>query len=225
MIKALFSTKHSKFVLLCFIPVTITSVAVQLMNNNGTDKWLRMIWNFFLAAIPVYMALLASNYYKEGKRGFTALFSVLWLLFFPNTMYMLTDFKYLSYFDFDYWAVYDIVDYNAAPWVLLINLVICVTAGVLCGTMSMELMADIVSDKLSKKAVIPFLTVVSALSSFGIYIGRFARLNSWDILLPQKLFDDTMMVMTPFAPLYIFIFTVMTMFLYGAYYFIKRILK
>ena len=218
MIKSILKSTQSVFVLVSFVFVTVTTVAVFL--NDTTDiKWLRMIWNYFLAVIPVYMALFSRYYSKLEKRVPTVAFSLLWLLFFPNAFYMLTDFKYLSKISFYLWDVYEKVGVNLTPWILLLNLVVSITAGVIAGIISLEIIHKILKENFGNKISWVIVTFLMILTSFGVYIGRFARLNSWDIINLEKLFDDIMSVMTPFAPVFILIFTLMTMTLYCGYYF------
>ena len=223
MIKSILNSKYSKFIIASFVPVIISTVAVFLCDLENI-RWLRMVWNYFLAVIPVYMALLANNYYVENKKPAFVFFSILWLLFFPNSIYMLTDFKYLCTYDLELWSYFRILGENIALWILLANLVISITLGVLAGLVSLNLMHKILKDKFSKSFSWILIAVVSLISSFGVYIGRFARLNSWDIVLPEKLFDDTIRVMTPFAPVFILIFTIITLLLYMGYYFFIRII-
>lgn len=218
MIKSILKSTQSVFVLVSFVFVTVTTVAVFL--NDTTDiKWLRMIWNYFLAIIPVYMALFSRHYSKLEKRVPTVAFSLLWLLFFPNAFYMLTDFKYLSKISFYLWDVFEKIGGNLTPWILLLNLVVSVTAGVIAGIISLEIIHKILKENFGNKISWVIVVFLMILTSFGVYIGRFARLNSWDIINLEKLFDDIMSVMTPFAPVFILIFTLMTMTLYCGYYF------
>lgn len=218
MIKNILKSTQSIFILVSFIFVTATTVAVYL--NDTTDiKWLRMIWNYFLAVIPVYMALLSRYYSNLEKRVPTVIFSLLWLLFFPNAFYMLTDFKYISKINLYLWDVYEKIGGNLTPWILLLNLVISITAGVIAGIISLEIIHKLLKENFSGKVSWFIVTFLMILTSFGVYIGRFARLNSWDILNLEKLFDDIMSVMTPFAPVFILIFTFITMSLYCCYYF------
>lgn len=218
MIKKLLKSPQSVFVTVSFILVIVTTVAVFI--NDTTDiKWLRMIWNYFLAVIPVYMALLSKYFSDLEKRVPAVAFSVLWILFFPNAFYMLTDFKYISKINFPLWNVYSEIGSNLTPWILLTNLVISVTAGVIAGIISLEIIHKILKENLGSKVSWIVVTLLMILTSFGVYIGRFARLNSWDILNLEKLFDDIMSVMTPFAPVFILIFTFITMCLYCCYYY------
>jgi len=95
----------------------------------------------------------------------------LWLIFYPNAPYMLTDLQDLARRT------------GGAPlWYDVIIVVWCSWTGMLLGVISLYLMHDIVLRKVGRAAGWIFVFVISGLSSFGIYIGRFVRLNSWDIL-------------------------------------------
>jgi uncharacterized membrane protein len=95
----------------------------------------------------------------------------LWLIFFPNAPYMLTDLQDLTRVT------------NSAPlWYDVIIVVWCSWTGMLLGVISLYLMQDIVLRTFGRAAGWIFVLVISGMSSFGIYIGRFVRLNSWDIL-------------------------------------------
>lgn len=52
----------------------------------------------------------------------------------------------------------------------------------LLGVVSLYLMQDIITRTFGRFIGWAFVFLISAASSFGIYIGRFVRLNSWDIL-------------------------------------------
>ena len=72
---------------------------------------------------------------------------------------------------------------NDAPlWYDVIIVVWCSWTGMLLGLISLYLMQDIVVRTFSRFAGWAFIFIILPLSSFGIYIGRFVRLNSWDIL-------------------------------------------
>ncbi len=50
------------------------------------------------------------------------------------------------------------------------------------GFVSLYLMQSVVERMLGRPASWLFIAAVAALSGFGIYLGRFMRFNSWDIL-------------------------------------------
>ena len=221
-IKDILKSKVSKFVILSFIPVAVSTIIVFL-NDIEDIMWLRMGWNYFLAVIPVYMALFAKYFSESGKRIKEFVFMLLWLLFFPNSIYMITDYKYLSEFDFELWDVFTEIGTNISPWLLASNLVISITSGILVGLMSLEIIHNLLKKQFSSKLCWGIVAGISLLSSFGVYIGRFARLNSWDIINPIKIIVKSFEVMTPFAPIYILIFTILTLVLYIGYrYFIYQ---
>lgn len=224
LIKSILSTKISRFIIISFIFVIVSTVAVFLKSLSDI-LWLRMVWNYFLAVIPAYMALFALHFSEKGKRIQEFIFMLLWLLFFPNSLYMITDYKYLSNYNIDLWGNFTAVSDNLAPWILLANLIISVTLGILVGLMSLEIIHNLLKKQYSGKVCWCIITVISLLSSFGIYIGRYARLNSWDIINPVKIILKSLDVLTPFAPIYILIFTLLTMILYCGYRYFLYTLK
>ena len=66
----------------------------------------------------------------------------------------------------------------------------CALTGLVVGFLSLYLMHVVVSQTVGQLAGWGFIAGVAALSSFGVYLGRFVRLNSWDLLVqPGKLYD------------------------------------
>jgi len=140
---------------------------------SESGRHLGLIWNLFLAWIPFILSYVA---HATSWRRVTLYFiipfiALLWLIFFPNAPYMLTDLQDLSR------------GAGGAPlWYDVIIVVWCSWTGMLLGVISLYLMQDVVHRTFGRSAGWVFVFVISALSSFGIYIGRFVRLNSWDIL-------------------------------------------
>ena len=93
----------------------------------------------------------------------------------------------------------------------------------LLGVISLYLMQDIIHRAFSRTAGWVFVFVISALSSFGIYIGRFVRLNSWNILLDPAetameilgIVIDPSMRLAAFTVLYTFFFLFVYLLLYS----------
>jgi uncharacterized membrane protein len=136
----------------------------------------------------------------------------LWLIFFPNAPYMLTDLQDLARRAGDAPLWYDVIIVVWSSW-----------TGTLLGVISLYLMQDIIIRSFGRAAGWIFVFVISALSSFGIYIGRFVRLNSWDILqnpteTAQEILGiivDPSMRLAAFMLLYTFFFLFIFLLLYS----------
>ena len=131
-----------------------------------------LVWNLFLAWIPLAFALVVYDGLRRGTRRFTLLAcGALWLLFFPNAPYLVTDLKYVN----DVGGAplwYDVVLLSAAAW-----------AGLALGFISLYLMHTVARRLLGSLNAWLGVGAVLALSSFGIYLGRFRRWNSWDVFV------------------------------------------
>ena len=140
---------------------------------SDSGRHLGLIWNLFLAWIPFMLAYFAHavSWRRAALYLIIPVIAFLWLIFFPNAPYMLTDLQDLTRKATD-----------APLWYDVIIVVWCTWTGMLLGVISLYLMQDIVDRSFGRAAGWIFVFVISALSSFGIYIGRFVRLNSWDIL-------------------------------------------
>jgi uncharacterized membrane protein len=139
-----------------------------------------LVWNLFLAWLPLIFALLARERYRTGARRdwqFAGLAGA-WLLFFPNAPYIFTDVIHLLHGPYRQF------------WVDLTLVLICALTGLVLGFVSLYLMQAVVRRMYGQVASWFFIAVVAALSGFGIYLGRFVRLNSWDVIAkPMKLYD------------------------------------
>lgn len=132
-----------------------------------------LIWNLFLAWIPFIISYFthALVFRRNWLYVVLPITAFLWLIFFPNAPYMLTDLQDLAR------------RAGGAPlWYDVIIVVWCSWTGMLLGVISLYLMQDLIIRMLGRATGWIFVFVISGLSSFGIYIGRFVRLNSWDIL-------------------------------------------
>jgi len=139
-----------------------------------------LAWNLFLAWIPLVFALLAHEKYRQGA-GRSWRFFVLggaWLLFFPNAPYIFTDLIHLT------------TRFLPHFWVDLVLILMCALTGLVLGFVSLYLMQSVVSRMFGWLASWIFIAAVAGLSSFGIYLGRFLRCNSWDVLFqPGKVYQ------------------------------------
>ena len=129
-----------------------------------------LLWNLFLAWIPFGLAIVVYDRQRGGARPLALLpLGLLWLLFLPNAPYILTDFKHLDPpGTVPLW--FDVLVIAAPAWI-----------GMLLGFFSLYLMQGVVR-RIAGEAWSWALAVGAlCLSSFGIYLGRVLRWNSWDV--------------------------------------------
>ncbi|MEO8354712.1 MAG: DUF1361 domain-containing protein [Chloroflexota bacterium] len=153
--------------LICILLVVARMAYSESVRHRG------LIWNLFLAWIPFMLAYVAhtASWRRSTLYYIIPIVAFLWLIFFPNAPYMLTDLQDLSRRAFDAPLWYDVIIVVWTSW-----------TGMLLGVISLYLMQDIIIRLYGRVTGWVFVFVISAMSSFGIYIGRFVRLNSWDIL-------------------------------------------
>lgn len=155
---------------------SLISVALFRLRTilSNSDDYAFLIWNIFLAWIPLGLAYAASSFVQKRRFIFLTLplTTILWLLFFPNAPYILTDLQHLRGYNPDIPAWFDALVINWFAW-----------TGVLLGVFSLFMMHDIVRRTFGRVTGWVFVVTVGILSGLGIYIGRFLRWNSWDIVL------------------------------------------
>ena len=79
---------------------SIVAITLLLLRVKITQSMflLFLIWNLFLAIIPYYLSSsIYTNFFTSGKKIQNSIYALVWLLFIPNTFYILTDFTHLHY--------------------------------------------------------------------------------------------------------------------------------
>jgi len=151
--------------------VCLVLVAARII-STGNAKYGLLVWNLFLAWLPLILALLAVDEYRGESRPnwrFRGL-AAAWLLFFPNAPYICTDLIHLT------------THFYSHFWIDLVLILSCALTGLVLGFVSLYLMQAVVMRALGRVASWLFIAAVAGLSGFGIYVGRFLRFNSWDVL-------------------------------------------
>lgn len=130
-----------------------------------------LVWNLFLAVCP-NIIVWGINRFKLNKAFYS-----LWLLFFPNSIYVLTDMIHIYAYPnrpINYW--YDVI--------MILSLF---AIGIVAAFSSFK---QVYSKFFGYKVNIFAIFGIWWITFFGVYIGRELRFNSWDILTPHILIRD-----------------------------------
>lgn len=149
-----------------FIAVLICCRAVF----TGHLFFLFIVWNLFLAWVP-YVASVGLLPAIHTHNSISYLLLGTWLLFFPNALYLVTD---LIHLDLE----------SAAPkWFDAILLFSAAVTGLLMAYKSLlNVERFLLAKGLQPRFLQPAVLLALFLGSFGVYLGRFLRWNSWDII-------------------------------------------
>lgn len=129
-------------------------------------------WNLFLAWLPYISSMLMDVIHQIKPRWWWAQIipGGLWLLFLPNAFYIMTDFIHLT-------------QQQSIPiWYDAGLLAITAWTGIFLAIVSLHTVQSIVQSYLGTWVSWAFSLIVIGLSGYGVYLGRFLRWNSWDVL-------------------------------------------
>lgn len=140
--------------------------------RNDSLAYGYLVWNLFLAWLPLLLAVrLVSLLRRKLWSSWEALVtSVLWLLFLPNSFYMISDFIHLQ-------GVQRVdVLYDSLMFTSFIY------AGVVLGFSSLYLIHIQLRRRLPAGAAALWVAATLFICSLAVYVGRDLRWNSWDVL-------------------------------------------
>ncbi|WP_249280939.1 DUF1361 domain-containing protein [Paenibacillus sp. 7516] len=164
--------------------VTVVTVGLYFTVADWLDqRYFRFLnWNLFLGWIPFVFSYISYgfSYAKWKAAPWLAMASgLIWLLFFPNSAYIVTDLVHLTARSSRYYAENGL-DYRY--WYDLIVVLMFVWTGLLLGFLSMYQLQEVIYRKMGNIASWVFVLAGCALGSYGVLLGRVYRLNSWDAL-------------------------------------------
>jgi uncharacterized membrane protein len=136
---------------------------------SGEYKFLFLVWNLFLAWIP----FLVSTQFKKMQQkplGKQAAIFLLWFIFFPNALYIVTDLIHLD------------SKTNIPRWYDVVLLFTSSMLGLLMAFVSLIRLERFLLQKYRHRVVDVLMFFILFFGSFGVYLGRFLRWNSWDIV-------------------------------------------
>lgn len=153
--KSVFAGNKAKFAYFSFIFIIISTAMYTFYAKE--PHWWYIVWNDILAVIPLFAAMLCEHYFSKKKAVPAVIFGFLWLLFFPNSPYMMTDLKYTSYFKESAYLEYEKIGTNVTAWLMVLNLTVTVILGLLFGMMSMQIIHKIINKRFGKATGVAFL--------------------------------------------------------------------
>src|SRR5689334_2330498 len=157
------------------------ALALARMRLTGRAALLFLGWNLVLAWVPLLVSVAIAARHAPGRSpsppGTLALGAV-WLAFFPNAPYLVTDLIHLR----AHGVVLHLYD---AMMVFAFAM-----TGLCIAFLSLWLIHRLVERRAGSTAGWVFVATIAVLSGFGVFLGRFPRWNSWDIVTrPGELFS------------------------------------
>jgi uncharacterized membrane protein len=154
----------------CAVLVVFRTVVTE------SSHYLFLVWNLGLATVPALISTLIRYCEANVIRGILGL---LWLLFLPNAPYIVTDLVHLRALD------------SGPLWLDALLVASCAGTGLAMGYISvMQIQHEFTRAKRPRLGVLVCIGALF-LSAFGIYLGRFQRWHSIDLLIdPLGLLPD-----------------------------------
>ena len=203
-----FSFQKSLLALLAFIGLLIAARIFY----TGSTLYLFLVWNIFLAWIPFAISNVFNKLagYATWKQ---LLVFFCWLTFFPNALYIVTDLIHLQ------------IESKVPKWFDAILLFSASVVGLMMAFISLYRIEAFLQKLIHRKLRSISIFIILFLGSFGVYLGRFLRWNSWDIISNpfQLLSSIGHRIISPFVHLQTWAVTgILTIFFYILYIFVKK---
>lgn len=190
---------QSKFKTLSLVTMALAFSFIILMLRIKLNKsffYLFLVWNIFLAIIPyaITMYLSSKQNLSRLKLGFGFL---VWLAFLPNAPYIVTDLIHIRSAN------------NLFVWLDILVILSFALSGLLLFYYSIKDMQILVASKFKRVPLKTATLLILFLCGFGVYLGRFLRYNSWEVISnPQVLIADVFHILiSPFQNTEAWLFT------------------
>lgn len=183
------STDVKRFIVVSMLMFWCVAMIAVRIQRTGSGYYTFLIFNLILAGVPLFFStvLRLASHWQLPWLIQLPLF-VLWLLFLPNAPYILTDILHLTRAS------------HAPAWYDLALLLSFSGTGLLLGYLSLIDVQGIVARNFGATLGWILALVSLVLSGFAIYLGRFLRWNSWDVLIePTRVLGILGAMLTPWA--------------------------
>lgn len=169
--------------------VSVGLVTVRILESGSVRYWF-LIWNLLLAWPPMLASWLLVRRLRGGipwAAPASVVLTGVWLAFLPNSFYIVSDLVHLRATG-EVSLLYDIVLMMSFTW-----------NGFLLGYLSLYPLHQQLRRRLGGRAAYGVVALTLALCSYAIYLGRYLRWNSWDVITNpiSLLFDITNPLISP----------------------------
>ena len=184
------SIYQSHFKSLSFLILALGFSCASLLARIKLNKsifYLFLVWNIFLALVPYFLTVYLSSKEQLSRFKFLVI-GAIWLLFLPNAPYIITDFVHLKVSNSYLW------------WIDILVLLSFSLTGLYLFYASLHQMEILINKYFKRIPIKAFRITIFFLCGFGVYLGRFLRFNSWEILSqPQDIiFEILNIIFHPF---------------------------
>lgn len=164
--------KSFKQLVYSFTLFSVILLTYRMVKSDGLS-YIFLVWNLFLAFIPWWI----SNYLKKlDNLSFKHLpIIAIWILFLPNAPYILTDLFHLK------------PRHDLPLWYDLVLVLSFALTGMMVFFKSLKDVLYLLQLRVSKLYMTIITPFLFWLVSYGLYLGRYLRFNSWDIIHPIRL--------------------------------------
>ncbi len=193
---------------------SVASIILYLIGvvYYGASLFWFLNWNLLLAWLPIGFVLWLVRYLKTGHWDSwpAILLTLLWLVFLPNSFYIISDLMHLN----------SITTNN--PLFFAVMIFSFSFSGLMLGFISLFIMHQQIIKRLPTRVAHTLITVVIFLCSFAVYLGRYLRWSTWDVVLNPAgvLFDVSDRIINPGFYGQTFQVTLLFFVLLGSMYFV-----
>ena len=149
---------------------------MEALSTGDHTAQLKVIWWIFLGLISLAMSLLLFKRETSRRTALWWLGLIAFIAFLPNAPYLLTDIIHL---------IRATSTGGLRVWVVVLIFIPLHTLAILVGfeayVLSLLNQAYYLKQRGRERYILPTELLIHALSAIGIYLGRFVRLNSWDL--------------------------------------------
>ena len=146
---------------------------IQIGGNLFNQSTNRIVWNLFLAFIPLALSFYL---FRQVKRNiWWWLLLLIFIAFLPNAPYVLTDSIHIVELSQQYpkWAI---------ATILIPQYTVFITLGFEAYVVSLSKLDRYLTNYLIPRYRTLIKAIAHSLCIIGVYIGRFERFNSWDFV-------------------------------------------